>query len=85
MEKMAKINDEDREETKESFEKLNEKVKRDIQSREDIDVLFVNYNNILADPKEGIKRICDFIMLPDITVKDVIGAIDKKLYRQRRN
>ena len=84
MEKMAKINDEGREETKESFKKLNEKVKRDIQSREDVDVLFVNYNDILASPEESIKRVCDFIVLPDTAVKEMVGAVDKRLYRQRR-
>jgi len=84
MEKMAKINDEDREETKESFKKLNEKVKKSIQSREDVDVLFVNYNEILVSPEENIKRVCDFIVLPDTTVKEMIDAVDKRLYRQRR-
>ena len=84
MEKMAKINDENREEIKESFKKLNEKVKRDIQSREDVDVLFVNYNEILACPEEDITRVCDFIVLPDTTVKEMVDAVDKRLYRQRR-
>ena len=84
MEKMAKINDENREEIKESFKKLNDKVKRDIQSREDVDVLFVSYNEILACPEESIKRVCDFIVLPDTTVKEMVDAVDKRLYRQRR-
>jgi len=84
MEKMAKISDESRQETKESFKKLNEKVKRDIQSREDADVLFVNYNEILTSPEENIKKICNFLALPDAVVKEMIGAIDNRLYRQRR-
>ena len=67
-----------------SFKKLNEKVKRDIQSREDVDVLFVNYNEILTSPEENIQKICDFLLLPDISLKEMMGVVDKRLYRQRR-
>ena len=84
MEKMAKITDENRKEIKESFKKLNEKVKRDIQSREDVDVLFFNYNEILEKPEENIKKICDFLVLPDSSLTEMMGVVDKGLYRQRR-
>ena len=84
MEKMAKIEDESREETKESFERLNEKIKRDIQNREDVEVLFINYNDIIKNPEDGIKKICAFVSLPDSTAKDMISAVDSSLYRQRR-
>ena len=84
MEKMAGINDKDREETKESFRKLNEKVKREIQGREDIEVLLVNYNEVLEHPKSYIDRICRFIEESDMDTQRMVGAIDKRLYRQRR-
>lgn len=84
MEKMAKINDSNREETKESFKKLNEKIKKDIQNREDIDVLFINYNKIIISPEEDIKKICGFINLPEVTIDKMKCAIDNRLYRQRR-
>lgn len=84
MEKMAKITDENRDETKESFKKLNEKIKNDIKYRDDIDVLFVNYNEILASPEDNIKKICDFIMLPNSAMNEMVGVIDNRLYRQRR-
>jgi hypothetical protein len=84
MEKMAKITDENRDETKESFKKLNEKMKRDIQSREDVDVLFVNYNKMLERPEENIKRVCSFLNLYDAAVNLMVDAIDNRLYRQRR-
>jgi len=84
MEKMAKINDTNRKETKESFTRLNHKVKHDIQNRKDVDVLFINYNKIILDPKEDIKRICDFLSLPNTTIDKMMNAIDKRLYRQRR-
>ena len=84
MEKMAQIKDENREETRESFKKLNETIKREIQTREDVEVLFVNYNELLKNPKSNIKKICDFIEVFDINEQKMIGTIDKKLYRQRR-
>jgi hypothetical protein len=84
MEKMTKINDGTREETKESFKKLNEKVKNDIKYRDDIDVLFVNYNEMLEIPEENIKRVCSFLNLYDAAVNAMVGVIDTRLYRQRR-
>jgi hypothetical protein len=84
MEKMAKINDETREETKESFKKLNEKIKNDIKYRDDIDVLFVNYNEMLEIPEENVKRVCNFLNLYDAAVNAMVGVIDTRLYRQRR-
>jgi hypothetical protein len=84
MEKMAKINDETREETKKSFKKLNEKIKNDIKYRDDIDVLFVNYNEMLEIPEETIERVCNFLNLYDAAVNAMIGVIDTRLYRQRR-
>ena len=84
MEKMAKITDETREETKESFKKLNEKIKNDIKYRDDIDVLFVNYNEMLEIPKENVERVCNFLNLYDAAVNAMVGVIDTRLYRQRR-
>ena len=84
MERMAKISDKTREETKESFKKLNEKIKNDIKYRDDIDVLFVNYNEMLERPEENIKRVCSFLNLYDAAVNAMVGVIDNRLYRQRR-
>ena len=84
MEKMAKINDGTREETKKSFKKLNEKIKNDIKYRNDVDVLFVNYNDMLKIPEENVKRVCNFLNLSNPAVNAMIGVIDARLYRQRR-
>lgn len=84
IEKMAKITDEDREETKKSFRKLNEMIKIQIKNRDDTEVLLVNYNDILSNPKDNIKKIYDFLAPYDIDIDKMIDAIDKKLYRQRR-
>jgi len=84
MEKMARVQDQDREETKTSFIKLNEMIKGLIAKREDIDVLFVNYNQIVADPKTQIRKICDFLGAAGENEAAMVAAIDQKLYRKRR-
>ena len=84
MEKMAKLQDQNREETKASFIKLNEMIKGLITKREDIEVLFVNYNQIMADPKTQVQKICAFLGPKDIDQAAMIAAVDAKLYRKRR-
>jgi hypothetical protein len=84
MEKMAKIQDQNRAETKASFIKLNEMIKGLITKREDIEVLFVNYNQIVADPNAQARRIGAFLGQKDIDEAAMIAAVDAKLYRKRR-
>jgi len=84
MEKMADIKDNNREETRESFVKLNDMIKNYIRSREDIEFLLVNYNDILSNPSANIKKIHDFLGLHDIDLEKMIDVVDKKLYRQRK-
>jgi hypothetical protein len=84
MEKMARIQDQDREETKVSFIKLNGMIKDLITKREDIDVLFVNYNQVVADPPAEVRKICDFLGLPGESEAAMVAAVDAKLYRKRR-
>jgi hypothetical protein len=84
MEKMARLQDQNRQETKASFIKLNEMIKGLITKREDIEVLFVNYNQIVADPKTQVKKICDFLGSKEIDDAAMIAAVDEKLYRKRR-
>ncbi|MDG6229582.1 MAG: sulfotransferase domain-containing protein [Candidatus Thermoplasmatota archaeon] len=83
MEKMADIADTDRDETRTVFIKLNTMIKKTISERTDCDVLFVNYNKILSNPKEEIQRIIDFIDVPGVNRVAMVNAIDTKLYRQR--
>lgn len=84
MEKMADIIDTEREKTKESFMKLNIMIKNLITSREDMDVLMVNYNEIISNPSQHLKKIHDFINFPGLSLDDMVSAVDKRLYRQRR-
>lgn len=84
MEKMAKIKDINREETKNAFVKLNNMIKKHIMERSDIDFIFINYNKILTNPKIGIKKIHQYLKMPKESLDEMISVIDKRLYRQRR-
>ena len=84
MEKMADIKDEERDETKKAFVKLNKTIKETILKREDVDVLFVNYNEMLSDPKTQINNIPEFLETSGANLDSMIQIIDKKLYRQRK-
>ena len=84
MEKMAKLRDQNREETKASFIKLNDMIKGLITKRDDVEVLFVNYNQIVADPQGQIKKIAEFLGDKDIDQAAMVAAVDAKLYRKRR-
>ena len=84
MEKMIGKKDMNREETKISFLKLNDMIKQSIEEREDIDVLFTNYNEVLSDPKNSISRIINFLDVPEITQDQMVKVVDNRLYRQRR-
>jgi hypothetical protein len=84
MEKMAKLQDQNREETKASFIKLNDMIKGLITQRDDIDVLFVNYNRIVSDPQGEIQKIAEFIGGKDIDQTAMVAAVDARLYRKRR-
>ena len=83
IEKMMEKKDEDRVESKKNLIKLNNVIKKKIQEKKDLDVLFVNYNNILKNPKNNIKKILDFLGLPYDNLDKMIKAVDLKLYQSR--
>lgn len=85
MEKMAKIKDENREETKQAFDGLNNMIKKQIIGRDDIDYIFVDYNEILKNPEVAIKKIHGYFHLPDEKLENMISVVDKNLYRNRKN
>jgi len=85
MEKMARIRDDSREETRDSFLKLNEMIKGLIQKRSDTETLFISYNEILAEPEKNITRIHDFIGSEELDLEKMMACVDKSLYRNRRN
>lgn len=83
MEKMAKIKDDERDDTRIVFTKLNDMIIHLINEREDADVLFVNYNDIMMDPEKNVRKIYDFLGSRDIDFEKMLSVVDKKLYRKR--
>ncbi len=84
MEEMIRAKDEERDDTKKAFIKLNNKTKKDIKEREDMQVLFVNYNEILSSPKKHLEEIHRFLKERNLDLDKMIEVVDGKLYRQRR-
>jgi len=84
MEKMSQVVDLNREETKLSFKRLNEKVKKEIQTKDNIDVLFISYNDLLIDPSPHVQRICAFLEPFKVDTVKMMSVVDAQLYRQRR-
>jgi len=58
-------------------------IKKEIDNRSDINVLYLNYNKILLNPQEEIKKITDFLEIIEINLQEMINTVDKTLYRQR--
>jgi hypothetical protein len=85
MEEMMRATDEERNDTKQAFIKLNNKAKSDIKERKDMQVLFVNYNEILSSPEKKLEEIHRFLEERNLDLEKMIAAVDEKLYRQRRN
>jgi hypothetical protein len=84
MEKMAKVRDDNRKETREVFIKLNTMIIELIKEREDMDVLFVDYNRIVSDPETYIREIYDFLGSEEFDLDKMIATVDERLYRKRR-
>jgi hypothetical protein len=84
MEKMAKVKDENRGETREIFQKLNKMIIDIISRREDAEVLFVDYNEILSDPVNQVTKIHAFLENPDFNLDKMVATVDDALYRKRR-
>jgi hypothetical protein len=84
MEKMAQIDDSNREETKQAFLSLNTFIKNTITERSDCHVLFMNYYDILKEPKKEISKIPLFLNLTHPHLDTMIQTVDDTLYRQRR-
>ncbi|MBC02212.1 MAG: hypothetical protein CMJ34_02765 [Phycisphaerae bacterium] len=57
-------------------------VERLLARREDIDVLFVDYDAVISDPEGEARRIADFIG-DDLDVKGMHEAVDASLRRQQ--
>ncbi len=85
MEKMAKIQDADREGTRAAFVKLNEWTRDQLAGRADVRLLLVSYNAIVREPGPEIRRIAEFVGAPGMDEEAMAAAVDDKLHRNRRS
>jgi len=83
MERMIGKNFENRPESKKNLIKLDRMIKKQIQEKKEIDVLSVNYNHILKDPINNIKKILDFLNLSYDNIDKMMDAVDISLYQPR--
>lgn len=67
---------------KEIFAAHVEEVETFLRGRDDIDVLFVSYNRLLADPARQAARVAGFLG-GDLDTDAMVAAVDPDLYRNR--
>ena len=84
MEKMTGNKDKKRIETKKAFTSLNKLIKKQIQKRNDVELLLVNYNSIIANPHESIKKIHEYLKLSENSFNKMLKVVDESLYRNRK-
>jgi len=84
MEKMIGKKDSNREKTRKTFMRLNNMIKNQIQDREDIEVLIINYNEIISNPKDNINKMLYFLGVSGDILDKMVDVVDNRLYRQRR-
>jgi len=65
-----------------SFEKEIERVEAWAESQPNVDILFVNYPELIEDPKMQIIRVKDFLT-QDLDSEKMMKVIDPELYRNR--
>lgn len=84
MEKMARIDDKDRDATRNAFTKLDKMIRNLISERDDIEVLFFDYNQTLQEPAKSAAEINEFLDAGDLDIDKMTAAVDKRLYRNRK-
>ena len=67
------------------FEKHIKQIEKFLNNQENMDVLFVNYNNMIKDPQKEINEIAQFMQINDPDLVDkMIRVVDKDLYRNKK-
>lgn len=66
------------------FRKQLQQTKEWLQSQPNIDVLYINYENVINLPLEVSRQVKDFLHLP-LDTKRMVESVDQKLYRERGN
>lgn len=58
--------------------------KKSLHNQHNVDVLYVNYNEIIKNPAKHLKTIHEFIE-PSLDYEKMVQCVDSKMYRQRKN
>jgi predicted AlkP superfamily phosphohydrolase/phosphomutase/tetratricopeptide (TPR) repeat protein len=66
----------------ESYRKTLEKARKWGKNRQNADVIYVNYSDVIEDPRKEALRVSEFLGR-DFNVEGMIRAVDKKLYRTK--
>ncbi len=59
-----------------------EEIQNWLKQHENVEVLYINYSDVIREPLSVAKNICNFLNM-DLNVNDMTTAIDSSLYRQR--
>ena len=71
------------EEMKSIFEKHLHQVTDWLSSQSNIDVIYLNYNQVLHDPELNLAQVVQFLE-GSVDIQQMLNVIDNNLYRQRR-
>jgi len=66
----------------ESYKMTLEKARKWAKRRHNVDILYVNYSDVIVDPQKEAARVAEFLG-GDFDVEGMIAAVDKKLYRTK--
>jgi hypothetical protein len=65
------------------FQRHLEQVRIWLEQQPNIDVLYVDYHEMLKDPKQGVDKISMFLGT-SLDLERMAGAVDEALHRQRQ-
>lgn len=84
MEKMTKVNESNKKETRELLKKLDDYATELMDDESNISYLCINYNKLLKEPMPILLDICRFLGISESKAKRMLLAIDQNLYKERR-
>jgi hypothetical protein len=85
MERMIGERDQNRNDTMENLIKLNNLIKNEIKKRIDVNLIIINYNEILTNPETNICKILDFLNLPRDNLQKMVNAVDIEMYTPNKS
>jgi hypothetical protein len=66
------------------FKKHLAETEKWLEKRENMQVIYISYNDILGEPFQNALAVRRFVGMP-LDIDKMVGVVDKSLYRQRRD